>query len=104
MPWGRPRHCGRCDCAGMSGASLHCTCPKPYCELRVSETARETRSRDARSEISTTRGGTRSIPTELGAPDCAFVTNKRADPIACPLAQHGVPIFAARYKEVSPVV
>lgn len=59
---------------------------------------------DLSCKVRAARGGARRIPTELGAPDGALVSDERADPIARPLAQHRVPVFAARYEQVSAVV
>lgn len=49
-----------------------------------------------RSEIGAARRGPRLVHAELCAPNRAFVTNKGADPVTGPVAEHRITVFAAR--------
>lgn len=53
-----------------------------------------------RGEICAARRSTRLIHAELCAPNGAFVSNEGADPVAGPIAEHGVTVFAARDNHV----
>ena len=59
---------------------------------------------NARREIRTARRRARPIGAEFGAPNRAFVSDKGADPIAGPFAQHWVPVLAAGYEQVRSIV
>jgi hypothetical protein len=48
---------------------------------------------NSRGKIRTASCSPRSIRRELCAPDGAFMTEKRSNPVAGPLSQHGVAIF-----------